>query len=339
MATANQKVVRQRARALRRTANVIFTETIEEADEGPLFSLAETINSNSRAEDIDWITDFAQVSAWDGERETSDFRAYGFTIEPKHFEVTMKIDANDLADERLSMYTRRITQRANAFARHRREMIAERLASAFDANPEYTAYDGKSLIADDHPIYRQKGDSEDAWVEEGTLSNFPATSTTNFKLAPNYKTAKAMKKVVYPQMREFRGDNGVRIGVNPDTVVVPDAMQFEADEVFGADMIMDEQIGELRPNPASGQIDRIIAEPELDQRGFDEGFFLFDSTSPVLMPFIYLLRQGIQQDSLTENSERAFMRNEFLYGADARYDVHMGHYQAVLGSDGSDGAL
>jgi len=59
----------------------------------------------------------------------------------------------------------------------------------------------------------------------------------------------------------------------------------------------------------------------------------------VLMPMIYLLRQQVQQDSLTEDSETAFFEDTFYYGADARYDVHFGHYQAAIGSDGSGGTL
>jgi phage major head subunit gpT-like protein len=57
------------------------------------------------------------------------------------------------------------------------------------------------------------------------------------------------------------------------------------------------------------------------------------------MPMIYLIRQGVQTESLLENSEHAMKENEFVYGADARYNIAFGHWQAVFASDGSGGTL
>lgn len=343
MATANNVDVRKRARALRRGANAAFMDVLEENSEGDLFSpLTTRFRSSNAKEDFSWITSFAQVTPWDGDRESSDFKAYGFTVEPEHFQVDIPIDANDLADERLSMYTRQIQERVTAFRRHRRLLIAKRLANAFSVSSgQYNAYDGKALISDSHPIHERKGDpDEDRWIEAGTQSNVISDGTTDhFKLAKNFTTAEVIADKIYPEFRQMKGNNGILLNVSPDTVVVPTTMESTARTVFTDEMILDEATGEMRPNPAEGPIDRILTDPQLDARGFTDGFFLLDTTSPVIMPFIFLERQGVQTDSLLDNSDQAYHTNKFHYGADARYDIIPGHYEGMMGSDGSGGTL
>lgn len=337
MATASNKVVRKRARALRRGANAVFTDTIEEVgDRGEIFGpMTETVQTSNRVEYFDWLGDFAEVTRWDGERELADFKAFGFNIKPEHWEVSLKIDADDLADERMSMYTRRIQQRAQRFELHRRELLMQRLAHAFDRD----GYDGVSFVSDQHPLYERVGDAEDSYVQESTQSNIITDGTTaNFKLARNYTTALAIDEKVLYEIRTVRGSTGERIAVEPDTVVVPESQRSVAEDVFNEDMIRDESLGEMVPNPISPDMN-IVADDELDRQGFTEGFFLVDTSNPVLMPMIYLLRQGVETESLLENSEHAMKNNEFVYGADARYNVGFGHWQAVFASDGSGGTL
>ena len=337
MATASKTVVRKRARALRRGANALFQDAIEVQDRGEVFpQIIETVNTNNRVEYFDWLSNFAQVTKWDGERELADTKAFGFAIEPEHFEISMKIDADDLADERLSMYTRQIQQRVAAFETHRRELLMDRLSNAFSR----TCYDGESFISDQHPLYEQKGGPDDAYVQQSTQSNIvEANGTSNFALARNYKTALGIDEEVLVDHRTLRGSTGERISVDPDIVVVPESQRSVAEDVFLADMIRDESLGEMVPNPLDGQFDEVYADDELDRQGFTDGFFLVDSTNPVLIPMIYLLRQGVETESMLEDSEHAMMHNEFVYGADARYQIGFGHWQAVFASDGTGGTL
>lgn len=336
MATASDEVVRKRARSLRRGANALFTDAIEVDSEGEVFGpMTETVRTTNRTEYFDWLGDFATVTRWDGERELSDFKAFGFSVEPEHWEISLSIDADDLADERMSMYTRRIRQRVGAFANHRRELLMQRLANAFSRQ----GYDGVSFIGDTHPLYIPDGDAEDSFVQETTQSNIVTDgSTSNFKLARNYVTAKAIDDKVLTDMRTIRGTTGERISVNPDTVIVPESQRSVAEDVFQADMIRDESLGEMVPNPIQQDF-AVVADDELDRQGFTEGFFMVDTSNPVLMPMIYLIRQGVQTESLLENSEHAMKENEFVYGADARYNIAFGHWQAVFASDGSGGTL
>jgi phage major head subunit gpT-like protein len=335
MATASNKVVQKRARSLRRSANALFQDAVEIQDEGPAFgTLTTTLRTDSRTEEFEWLTDFAQVTKFDGERESADFRAYGFEMTPEHYEVTLEIDANDLADERLNMYTRRIQSRVNAFQQHRRRLLMERVTNAFSE----TCYDGQPMISDAHPYYERQGDSNDAWVEEGVQSNIiEAGGVTNPQLNNTYDAAKALAEDTLTDIRTLRGDNGTRLSLNPDTVIVPEAQRVTAEELFEADQLLDETAGELRSNPLPDMT--VIADDELDAQGFTEGFFLVDSNNPVLMPLIYLIRQGVETDSLLAGSEHAMKHNEFVYSADARYTIGFGHWQAMFGSDGSGSQL
>jgi phage major head subunit gpT-like protein len=314
----------------------MFMDAIEVDSEGEIFGpMTETVRTSNRTEFFDWLGDFATVTRWDGERELSDFKSFGFSVEPEHYEISLKVDANDLADERLSMYTRRIRQRVNAFANHRRQLLMERLSNAWSRN----SYDGVSFISSSHPLYEPQGDSEDSFVQQSTQSNIVTDgSTANFKLARNYKTALAIDEKVLVDMRTLRGTTGERISVNPDTVIVPESQRSVADEVFNADELLDTSANEMRPNPLQRDYE-IVADDELDRQGFTDGFFLVDTSNPVLMPMIYLIRQGVQVDSLLEDSEHAIKNNSFVYGADARYNVAFGHWQAVFASDGSGGTL
>jgi phage major head subunit gpT-like protein len=336
MATITDKV-QERARALRRSATVLFEDAVEDDEESTLFgATAETVRSDGAKEEISWLSDFAEVTRFDGEREFNDFKEFGFSVEPKHFEITLKVDADDLADQKMAMYTRRIQQRVAAFRRHRREMVARRLANGFDASN--TSYDDVSYFSTSHPIYTREGDEDDAWVETSTQSNVAESGgTTNFPLKGNYSTAEGLSDVI-SQMETLRASNGVRIQDNaPDTLVVPSNLRKEARELT-ADQILDSSANALRPNPVADDIEQTIIEPALDD--YNPDFWaLVNSESDVLMPMIYLLRQPVRTQSQAEGSESHFMENNFYYGADARYEVTYGHYQAIVASDGSGSAL
>lgn len=335
MATASNKVVQKRARALRRSANVMFMESLEVDDEGPAFgALTETINTDAAVEEFDWLADFAQVTEWNGERETADFKSYGFQMKPEHYEVTLEIDADKLADERLGMYTQRIQQRVNSFQNHRRQLLMQRLANAFSR----VCYDGENMVSSQHPYYERKGDAEDAFVQQGTQSNIiSAGGVTNPKLNDTYSAAKALAEDTLSDIRTLRADNGKRLSLSPDTVIVPEAQRVVAKELFESDRLIDTSVSELRPNPLPQM--NVISDDELDVQGFTDGFFLVDTTNPVLMPMIYLIRQGVETESILEDSEHAFKHNEYLYGADARYNVGFGHWQTIFASDGSGAQL
>ncbi|AUO78963.1 structural protein [Salinibacter phage M8CC-19] len=326
--TNNNEVVRQQLIAFRRAAVTLFTDGIEDTSEGELFGrVTETIPSTSRGTDYEWLTDFSDVREWIGERQFNDFKAYEYSIDNRDWETSLAVKRNDLEDGRLGIYTRRISRMVDNFRLHRRRLLVDLIEK------NDTCYDGKPFFATDHPIYKRKGGTdENKWVESATQRNL-----ITLKLEPTYEVAKHMMDFVIPHMSMMKADNGRIVNVQPNLLVVPMRLLGTANELATSSVLPRTLAGGdtvMAPNPMQGVVE-VVAERNLTG---SNGWYLIDGSNPVLFPFIYQLRQGVRFDGFDAGEAaryHVFMQKEYVYGADARYNVGYGLYQAALRSDGS----
>ena len=126
-------------------------------------------------------------------------------------------------------------------------------------------------------------------------------------------------------MLNYKNSKGRSLGLVPDLLVVPPALEAAARDILVADYVSGTK------NTMQGTAD-IHVEPRLTS---DTAWFLLATKRPI-KPLIYQQRKKAKFVSITdETSPNVFMSKKFLYGADSRGNAGFGFWQMGVGSDGT----
>ena len=210
----------------------------------------------------------------------------------------MGVPRNSVEDDKIGLYNPSIQMLGESAAMHPDELVYGLLASGFTAK----CYDGKAFFATDHDVAGK------------SVSN----KLTDKLSADAYKTARAM-------MLNYKNSKGRSLGLVPDLLVVPPALEAAARDILVADYVSGTK------NTMQGTAD-IHVEPRLTS---DTAWFLLATKRPI-KPLIYQQRKKAKFVSITdETSPNVFMSKKFLYGADSRGNAGFGFWQMGVGSDGT----
>ena len=236
---------------------------------------------------------------WVGDREIQNLTDSDYTIKNKNFELTIGVDRDAIEDDTIGLYTPSIEMLAQSAAQHPDKLIFELLAKGFTAK----CYDGVAFFSDAHKVGNK------------TVSN---KGTAQLSLEA-YIAARA-------GMMSLTNGKGQALGLIPDTLVVPPALEAKARDILVADFINGSR------NTMQGTAKPLVV-PQL--AGNDSAWFLL-STSRPLKPLIYQERKKAKFVSLTaETDSNVFMKRTFIYGAESRGNAGFGFWQMAYGSDGS----
>jgi phage major head subunit gpT-like protein len=258
------------------------------------------VPSTTQTENYGWLGSLPAMREWVDERVPRGLLSHDFTIVNKDWEVTVAVDRNVIEDDQYGQLKMRIQAMAEEARRHVDQLVFELLAAGF----AQSCYDGKYFFAANH----SEGQS-------GSQSNKGNTALT----AAAYGAARAA-------MMAFKDDQGKILGVVPDTLVVPPALEVPARQILNSDFYPEsgyEHVG----NPWKGSA-RLIVSPYLADA--NDWFLL--CTARAVRPVILQMRRDVNFQALEGDSEAGFMRKRFLYGADARYNVGYGPWQFAYGS-------
>ena len=263
--------------------------------------VATVVPSTTDAETYAWLGDLPGMREWIGDREIQNISGSDYTIKNKDFELTVGVNRNAIEDDKIGLYNPSIQMLGEAAALHPDELVYALLADGFNAK----CYDGKAFFSADHV------------VGEKTVSN----KITDKLSLESYITARAM-------MRGLKNSKDRPLGLVPDLLVVPPALEGKAREILVAEYINGTK------NTMMGTAE-IHVEPRLTS---DEAWFLLDTKRPI-KPLIYQQRKKAKFVSITdETSDNVFNRKLYIYGADSRGNAGFGFWQMAVGSDGSTGA-
>lgn len=277
--------------------NTLFNQAF--AGHKPTYEkVATVVPSTTDTETYAWLGDIPGMREWVGDREIQNLTGSGYTIRNKDFEMTVGVDRNALEDDKVGLYRPAIQMLGESAAMHPDELVYELLSSGFTE----LCYDGKAFFAADHP------------VGPSSVSN-----KLTDKLTPeSYKKARAM-------MMNFKNGKGRSLGLVPDLLVVPPALEAAARDILVADFVNGTK------NTMQGTAE-IHVEPRLKS---DTAWFLLCTIRPI-KPLIYQQRKKAKFVSKTaETDDNVFMSKRFLYGADSRGNAGFGFWQMAVGSDGS----
>ena len=259
------------------------------------------------SEKYGWIGNMPGMREWLGDRQFSELRAANFVLENKHWESSLVISKNDLADDNLGQYGPVLEQMGIEAAHHPDELFF----TVLEAGESTACFDGQFFFDTDH-----------SWGSSGTQSN-DITSTVVSTSAPTVAEIKTAIRAMVKTMLGFKNDQGKlyhrpTVGRLADlTLLVPLALR---------DVVYDALESELISQSSNVVVDRpnIVSSPYLTSA---VKLFLFKTGDPV-KPFVFQRRQPLSRmmkglDDL-ETKDVKFM-------TEARYNVgYFAWWDAIL---------
>ena len=274
--------------------NKAFTETPVQYDR-----VAMVVPSTSRETTYGWLGQIPNMREWVGERVIQNLMAYSYTIKNKDFELTVKIPANDIADDQLGIYNPIVSEMGLAAKTHPDELIFNLLGNGFTNN----GYDEVPFFSDNHP-----------WIKTKKQSN----KGTKKLSAATYAEARS-------QMMTIKGENGKSLKIVPDLLVVSPQNEAMAREILFADLIS----GSTNVNKNTCEL---LVVPELAD--YAEQWYLL-CTKRYIRPLVFQEREKpVLVAKNKDTDDNVFFENEYLYGIKARYNAGYGLWQLAFGSTG-----
>lgn len=278
--------------------NTLFNKAFEE--QTALYPQIATVTpSTTDAETYAWLGDIPGMREWIGDREIQNLSGSSYVIKNKSFELTVGIPRDAVEDDKIGLYTPSIQMLGQSAALHPDELSFALLSSGFTEK----CYDGEPFFSASHKIGKK------------TISN---KGTAKLTLTA-YVAARAA-------IMSITNSKGRALGLVPDLLVVPPALEKDARDILVADFINGTK------NTMQGTAKPLVA-PQL--AGNDTAWYLLCTSRPI-RPLIYQERKKAKFVPKTnETDDNVFLQNKYLYGVDYRGNVGFGFWQMAWGSDGT----
>ncbi|MDG4595483.1 MAG: Mu-like prophage major head subunit gpT family protein [Candidatus Contendobacter sp.] len=250
--------------------------------------IAMRVPSGSAQNDYKWLSSFPRMRRWIGDKHVKSLAAFSYTIVNDDWEATIEVDRNHIADDTLGIYAPQAQMAGFAAAQLPDEIVFALVA----AGATNSCYDGQPFFATDHPVGTSTASNKD---------NNPLQADTLAHAQASYGAARSA-------MQAYVDDEGRSLGVMPDVLLVPPALEDTARILMTAERFGD------NPNPYRNTAE-VVVSPWLTD---PDAWYLLDCTKPV-RPFIYQERTAptfVQQTGM--DNDAVFNRRAYKYGAEAR---------------------
>jgi len=282
----------------------VFFEALE-ATIGDYERVATIVPSESDQEVYPWLGGVPAVREFTDERLPLGILEHSYTIRNKTWESSIAVERAAIEDDKYGQIKLRVQSLARQAKRHMDELIFTLLKNGFAT----TCYDGQYFFDTDH-----------AEGESGTQSNKGTTALA----------APALQAAITAMMK-FKDDRGKVLGVVPDLLAVPPDLQWTAMELLESTYWPGEQSNnKIASNVLKGKLDLIVSPYLTDTTDW----FLL-STKGVIKPILLQSRAPVEFAALEADSESGFMRDQYVYGVRARYNVGYGLWQLAYGNQAS----
>ena len=266
--------------------------------------IATVVPSGMDTETYAWLGAGPNMREFKAERIPAGLLEHDYSIKNKTWEASIAVDRAALEDDQYGQIKIRVQDLADAARRHQDSLVFGLLKDGFST----LCYDGQYFFDNDHA----EGDS-------GTQSNI-ASSALSASVLQTGITA----------MAKMKDDKGNIIGIVPDTLVVPPDLEWTARELLESTYTPDTATDktDMRSNVLKGKLD-LVMSPYLTDTNH---WFLLCTKRP-LKPVLFQDRMPVEFSALEGNSENGFMRDQYVYGVRARYNVGYGLWQLAYGSN------
>ena len=280
-----------------------FAETMANWDK-----VTTTIMSDKDTEQYAWLGALPGVREFLDERQAQDLAPYSYAIKNKTWESTIAVDRAALEDDLYGQIALRIKQMAASAKTHLDTITFSLLGTGFNS----VCYDGQPFFGT-HPT-----------------SSLAGAGSAQSNTSGDGLSAASLQAAI-TQMMRFTDDQGRPAGVMPNLLVIPPELYWEATQLLTSTLSPDPQpIGSqnLAANPLKGML-TVLTTPYLSS---SSNWFLLD-TKRVVKALVLQMRKDFEFNALEGSSEEGFMRDQYLYGVRARYNVGFGDWRAAYGAN------
>jgi len=284
----------------------IFTKALDEAfAEMPLHKeIATQFPSTTDRETYGWLGSNPQMSEWKDTRIIQALEPYDYTLVNKHYEGSIAVNRDTYEDDKFGFIAPRIRGLATRAVRHYNEKVISQL----DDGATLLAYDGAAFF--------------------GTSREIGKSSTIANQLSGSYSAdgdeIRAAMAAAYVAMQNFKDDNGMAMGIIPDTIVCSPTMLIPIRAA-----LLPSVAGTQRPEAGIFDNARIFSSPWIDKDALD--WFILCTKVIEVKPLIFQLRKDVEFTSMDKpDDENVFHRNTFYYGVDDRFAVGYGDPRTAI---------
>lgn len=233
--------------------------------------VATQVPSTGPQNDYAWMNDLPGMREWIGPRTVHNLAASNYTLKNKHFESTIGVNADDIKDDNLGIYTPVSAAHGNACAKHPDELVV----NLMENGESLECFDGQNFFDTDHPV-----NPKDAGF--GVYQNYFASgrplSQANFEFGQKH-------------MSTFKSEQGKKLRVNGNLLVVPPALKMTGIRILKQAIIMETgSDGAAGVSNVTFGLAGLLVVPELED---EAAWYLYDVTRPI-KPFVRQLREALR---------------------------------------------
>lgn len=172
-------------------------------------AIAMATPSSTKSTEYGWLGAMPRLREWIGDRVIQNIAAHGYAIKNKRFEVTVEVDADDIEDDNIGVYTPLMEEMGRSAAGHPDELVFGLLA----AGATTPCYDGQPFFSAQHPVGKKK------------VSNIQSGAKAPWYLLD---ASRAVKPLIYQKRRDYRMVRKDRPEVS-DTVFMGNKLVYGTD--------------------------------------------------------------------------------------------------------------
>jgi phage major head subunit gpT-like protein len=264
--------------------------------------VAEIIPSSKAFEIYPFDNMWPSIEEWIGARQIKQLKTQDFTITNKHFEGTLSINADKVADSDVAALYPRAEKLGRAAGVFPDKLITTLIQAGFAT----LCYDGQYFFDTDHPMGSTVGSN---------------TGTTALS-ATSYAAARAA-------MGAFTNDSGEPLGIIPNLLMVPPALEGMARSILNADIVVAGTADASGvTNVWRGSAD-LLVNPWLTDAN---NWYLF-ATNQLMPALVYQERQPARiVPKVDMRDDNLFMLNELRWGVDLRSNAGYAAWQCGFGA-------
>jgi phage major head subunit gpT-like protein len=264
---------------------------------------AMTVPATTRIMDYKFLLDFPMVREWIGDRQISSLEPKAFQVETKDWEATIEVDRNDIEDDQLGFYNPIVAALAQEARKHPEKLIGDLLLGAFSTpcydgqNFFSTAHplgDGTAanfsggtdtawylldtsravkpfifqLRREVQLVRMDRSDDEHAFMRKKLRYGVDYRGAAAYGLWQlAYASKEPLNAITYAATRaammSVKNADGRPLGIKPNLLLVPPALEAQAREILQAQFIVgDPTNGGYKTNIWQGTADLLVV-PEL----------------------------------------------------------------------------
>ncbi len=280
--------------------NALFLRGLERA--GAVWQdLATRVPSITTSEVYPWLGGMPGLNEWVGRRQANEMKSYDFVIKNRHYEGTLRVNRDAIDDNQLGMYDTMAEGLGNAAALHPDDLLITLIEAGFTTN----GADGTTFFSTSH-------------ASSGTNQSNKGTTALS---ASSFATAVA-------QMRNLTDDQGKKLGVNPNLLVVPPSLEQTALEICNAPIIINSGGTAAGTNVWQGRCKPYVLSKLTDSNDW----YLLDRTKPFPALIMQVRKDPVLIAKTADEDENVFENNEYVWGVDWRGAAGYGFWQLMFGA-------